>query len=597
MAYALGIDLGTSYSAAAVGHDDGRVEIFQLGQRAAAIPSLVVVRADGEVLVGEAAERRALTEPARTAREFKRRLGDPVPLIIGGTPYGPEALLAILLRSIVGQVTEQLGSAPAHIVITHPASYGPYKLDLLRQAARAADLGAVSLLSEPVAAAVHYASLEQVPKGTTIAVYDFGGGTFDATMLDKIEDGFEVTGTPEGLERLGGVDFDEAIFRHVVGAVGAPLAALDPDDAAVQAGFARLREECRRAKEALSADSDATIPVAMPGIQTEVRITRAEFEAMIEPRIAETVAAVDRAARSADIRMVELDRILLVGGTSRIPRIAEKVRAVTGRPVAVDVHPKHGVALGAARIGQGELRASLPKPGPSPVAVRPGAATAPPAVPGATPVQAAGRAVAVDRAEGAAGSRAGSSSGSRPPGTSSPPAARSQAPQPARPARPAWLLPVAIGGGVALVAIVALLASGILAGRPSGTATPTGAGIPTLPPAASPLPTTGAPTEAGGTRARITAITLVGDRYEAAFETTGFIPSMAGQHVHFHWDTIEPDQAGEPGEGPYVVYAGESPFAQFGPAGQPGSATAICIIVANVDHSVVPGSGSCTPLP
>lgn len=88
MAYVLGIDLGTSYSAAAIGHADGRVEMFQLGQRTAAIPSLVLVRADGEVLVGEAAERRSLTEPARTAREFKRRLGDPVPLILGGTPYG-----------------------------------------------------------------------------------------------------------------------------------------------------------------------------------------------------------------------------------------------------------------------------------------------------------------------------------------------------------------------------------------------------------------------------------------------------------------------------------------------------------------------------
>ena len=116
MAYSLGIDLGTTYSAAATAHDD-RVEIFQLGERAATIPSIVVLRADGEVLTGDAAERRSLAEPTRTAREFKRRLGDPTPIILGGTPYGAEALLAHLLRAIVARVTTQSGAAPDAIVV------------------------------------------------------------------------------------------------------------------------------------------------------------------------------------------------------------------------------------------------------------------------------------------------------------------------------------------------------------------------------------------------------------------------------------------------------------------------------------------------
>ena len=115
MEYSLGIDLGTTYSAAATARD-GRIEIFQLGERAATIPSIVVLRADGEVLTGDAAERRSLSEPTRTAREFKRRLGDPTPIILGGTPYGAEALLAHLLRAIVVRVTEQSGGAPASIV-------------------------------------------------------------------------------------------------------------------------------------------------------------------------------------------------------------------------------------------------------------------------------------------------------------------------------------------------------------------------------------------------------------------------------------------------------------------------------------------------
>ncbi len=578
MQYVLGIDLGTSYSAAAVGTPDGRVEMFQLGSATAAIPSLVVVRADGEILVGEAAERRSLTEPGRTAREFKRRLGDPVPVILGGTPYGPDALVAILLRSIARQVAAQLDERASHVVITHPASYGPYKLDLLAQAVRQADLGEATFVSEPVAAAIHYASLEQVPTGETIAVYDFGGGTFDATILEKTEGGFEALGTPEGLERLGGVDFDEAIFRHVVRSVG-QLAGVDARDPAVAAGLARLRDECRRAKEALSVDSDATIPVSLPGIQTEVRLTRTEFEAMIEPRIAETVAALGRAANSADVRMVELDRILFVGGTSRIPRIAERVHAATGRPIKVDVHPKHSVAMGAARLGlaalgRGASVVDAPNPGTS-VAVQ----AAP--LPASTAAALAG--MPSDAVPAAATLTRGPSIKARP--------------LPAGAGGRRWLMP-ALGLSVALLGGAAILASGVLGGGTSPSAHPTAiGGAPALPTAPPALPTFAIGSQAAGSSARITEVTRAGDTYVASFETVGFTPSMSGQHVHFFWDTVAADRAGEPGGGPYVVYAGGSPFAGFGPGARPEGATAICVTVANVDHSVVPGSGTCSPLP
>jgi actin-like ATPase involved in cell morphogenesis len=493
-------------------------------------------------------------------------------MILGGTPYNPEALIAILLRSIDAQVTTQLGSPPANIVVTHPASYGPYKLDLLKQAVRQAELANVSYVSEPVAAAVQYASLEQVPKGATIAVYDFGGGTFDATILESTEAGFQALGTPEGLERLGGIDFDEAIFRHVAAAIGAPVTAADPADPAVLVGLARLREECRRAKEALSADTDATIPVFLPNLQTEVRITRGEFEQMIEPRIAETIAALDRAARSADVRMVELDRILLIGGTSRIPRIGEMVHAATRRPVAVDAHPKHGVALGAARIGLEGLglgTRSVPASAATKVPPAVSVASAPPA----------------------------SASGG-PPGTTT--AGRvAQARPSARPrqeadrsSRPSWLIPAGIALAGVILAGGALLASGLLSGGPASSAAPAASTliVPTLPPAPTPFVPAGA-------SARLTGVVDAGDHYEAAFTVSGFTPSMSGQHVHFFWNSVPPDQAGEPGDGPYVVYAGPSPFTGFSRQTRPGGATGICIIVANTDHSVVAGSGSCIALP
>jgi hypothetical protein len=119
--------------------------------------------------------------------------------------------------------------------------------------------------------------------------------------------------------------------------------------------------------------------------------------------------------------------------------------------------------------------------------------------------------------------------------------------------------------------------------------------LPTAPPA---LPTfASGSSSAAGSQARIDQVTLAGDQYVASFETIGFTPSMSGQHVHFFWDTVSPDQAGEPGGGPYVVYAGGSPFAGFGPGARPDGATAICVTVANVDHSVVRASGSCASVP
>ncbi|MEJ5221703.1 MAG: Hsp70 family protein, partial [Tepidiforma sp.] len=294
MSYALGVDIGTSYTAAAA-WEAGRVDMLQLGTRSASIPSVVLLRDDGTVLTGEAAERRAPAEPARVAREFKRRIGDPTPLILGGTPYGAETLWGCLLRAAVEEAERQRGEPPAAIVVTHPASFSRYKLDLLDHAARAADLGTIRLLPEPIAAAIHYASQERVEPGAVLAVYDFGGGTFDASVLRKTPDGFELLGQPEGLERLGGIDFDEAVFRHV-------LSSLEGDwdgasDPAARPAVQRLRDECREAKEALSYDTEAVVTAALPGLHTTVRVTREEFERAIAPRIRETVAALERSVR------------------------------------------------------------------------------------------------------------------------------------------------------------------------------------------------------------------------------------------------------------------------------------------------------------
>src|SRR5689334_9785748 len=181
--YGLGIDLGTTQTAAAVRDDAGRVEVVRLGGRRAEIPSLVFVKEDGGLLVGEAAERRGLGEPGRLAREFKRRIGDPVPILVGGTPFSAHALTAKLLRQVLDEVTRLRDGAPSSVTLTHPANWGPYKREQFSQAVRLADAGEVRLITEPEAAALQHATARRIGAGETVLVYDLGGGTFDVALL------------------------------------------------------------------------------------------------------------------------------------------------------------------------------------------------------------------------------------------------------------------------------------------------------------------------------------------------------------------------------------------------------------------------------
>jgi len=594
MAYSLGVDLGTTYSAAAIARAD-RLEIFQLGERAATIPSIVLLRADGEVLTGEAAERRALAEPTRTGREFKRRLGDPTPIILGGTPYGAEALLAHLLRSIVDRVSQQLGERPAAIALCHPAAYGAYKLDLLQQAVRQADIGDVTLLTEPEAAALDYARQERVPSGTVIAIYDFGGGTFDATILRKTDAGFEALGQPEGLERLGGIDFDEALFRRALDVVTASGVAVDANDPATMAAIARLRDECRRAKEALSSDTDATIPIFLPGIQTEMRLTRAEFEDMIRPRIHETIAALGRATRSAGLEFGAIDRILLVGGSSRIPLVAEMVRDATGRPVAVDAHPKHTMAMGAAYVAE-QQRVATASAAAAAAAVSPAAVVEEP-VAAAMPLEPEPE-----------------------PETARVPAAAEAVPAAASDGVPSRrMLPVGLALVAALVVAAVAIGANMLGGSGGGAvasptiqpsvavvvspspsiATPSPSPAtpsPTATPSPAPTPT---PTPSG-LFANIKGITVSGGRYVVDYEVFDIVEDNNphnGRHVHFFYNTVKPVNAGNPGKGPWELYDGPHPFKVYKVSDKPRGATKICILVANKDHSVIQKTGNCVAIP
>ena len=293
--YTLGIDIGTTFTAAAVCRD-GRATVCTLGTRAQSIPTVVAVLADGQVLVGEPAERRATIDPAQVAREFKRRLGDTTPLVLGATSYTPQALMALVLKHVIREVTVAEDGPPAEVVLTHPAHFGPYKRELMGEVIRLADVANARLITEPEAAAISYAQKSVIEPGRTVAVYDLGGGTFDAALVRRSRGGgFELVGSADGIDRLGGVDFDQLLAEMVLERADVSPEAMSQ---ARPAELAAFRQRCRDAKEALSADDSADIAVGLGGIDS-VTITRADFDHAIRPRILESVESLQRVIRSS----------------------------------------------------------------------------------------------------------------------------------------------------------------------------------------------------------------------------------------------------------------------------------------------------------
>jgi cell division ATPase FtsA len=282
------------------------------------------------------------------AREFKRRIGDQTPILLGDGGHTAHELTARLARWVVDLVRRREGGEPEQISITHPAGWGGHKTSLLGTALAEVGLGDTLLLSEPAAAAIAYAASERVCPGDTIAVYDLGGGTVDTAVLRRDSIGsFELVGEPAGDDHFGGVDFDELLFERIRDQFPDLLAGLSPDDPLAVSAVGRLRREITEAKEALSADTETVIPVLLPSGQRQARVIRAEFEAMIRAALEETVDLMRRTIHSAGLTEADLTAVLLVGGSSRIPLVTELLSAGLGRPVAVDADPKATVAVGA----------------------------------------------------------------------------------------------------------------------------------------------------------------------------------------------------------------------------------------------------------
>ena len=334
--------------------------------------------------------------------------------------------------------------------------------------------------------------------------------------------------------------------------------------------------------------AEATIPVLLPALQTEVRITRAEFEDIVRPRVRETTAALDRSVRSAGLTMDEIDRVLLVGGSSRMPLVGQVLREITGRPISRDTHPKHTIALGAALFASGELAAGASQPAATatkapvqvaqPVAEPRQNAPAQGAAPRANPVP------VVDPPAAAAGaSRPTSAAPATPAVLESPRPATASVAEPtvsgSKPAagpadRAAETAPTAaqsprhdrkrwiVGGVIGAVVVAAGAGAGALL---------LGGG-------------------SAGASAKITDIQASGGEYQVWFSADGFTPSQAGDRVRFYWNTGSPDEANSVGD-----WWGSSPVAVAAVADKPAAATQLCATVVN--DTGTHGSGNCWTLP
>ncbi|MFR9728382.1 Hsp70 family protein [Saccharopolyspora sp. MS10] len=356
-----------------------------------------------------------------TARNFKRRLGDPTPVVLGGSTYSPAALMAAQLRHVLATVSRFAGGPPESVVLTYPAIWGPYRREHFTEVPRLASVEDFRLLTEPEAAATHYSSERRLGDGETVAVYDLGGGTFDSTILRMRAGRMEILGTPEGIEHLGGIDFDEALLAHVDQRLDGAISALDHSDPKQAAAHADVVEMCVRAKEALSIEPDVRLTVPLPSGSREVVITRLEFNDMIKPSVQLTIDALRRTTTSAGLRPDDLSAVLLAGGSSRVPLVGQLVSQEFNKPVRVTLHPKFTVSLGAALVS------AHPRPANSP----------PPTLPAAAPA-----------------------GGTAAPGT--PPAAA-----PTAPARRKWLIP-----GIAAAAVVVVAAAATTLVATSGPAAP-----------------------------------------------------------------------------------------------------------------------------
>ncbi|ROT32329.1 Hsp70 family protein [Micromonospora sp. HM5-17] len=373
MPYVLGVDIGSTSTAAAVIRPRGSTwehpEAVPLSPTAHPVPSVLLMSPNRALTVADPDDQDERVDPGWVARGFFRRVGDDVPLLVGGELCPAQALTATLAMWVVERVVAREGERPDWIVLSHPAGWGSYRRHLLQEALWEVGLTEVSLLPGPVAVAAAHAAAGR--GGRTLAVHTLGGDTFEPAVVDRAQPlGYTLRGVHPEPEPLGGADFDDLLVEHLRTGWARDLSALA--DPAVRSALAELRRECRRAKVELSGARSVEIRVRLPHRELRRSVTRAEFEGLIRPAVAWTVDELARTVRARGLRPEDLDGVLLAGGSARIPLLRDLLAARFPVPIETGADPQLTVALGAAVAGSQILdRQRGNRPPPRPPVMRP----------------------------------------------------------------------------------------------------------------------------------------------------------------------------------------------------------------------------------
>ena len=350
MSRVIGIDLGTTNSCVSVVENDMPV-IIPSATGATTTPSIVAFTKNGERLTGEAAARQAVTNPERTITSVKRHMGSDWSARIDGKEYKPQTISAMILMQLKKDAEKFLGEEVTEAVITVPAYFNDIQRQATKDAGRIAGLTVKRIINEPTSAALSYGLNHGEPQ--KVMVYDLGGGTFDVSIIEIGEGIIEVLAT-SGNNHLGGDDFDERLVQGIVRKFKDKTRVdLTKDFAAMQ----RIREAAERAKKELSTSDTTHImqpfitQVKGEALHLDMVITRQEFESMISDLIQKTEDPVRNALNDAHISPAQLGRVLLVGGSTRVPAVQRKVREMTGKEPSRNINPDECVAKGAAILG------------------------------------------------------------------------------------------------------------------------------------------------------------------------------------------------------------------------------------------------------
>lgn len=347
MSKVIGIDLGTTNSCVAV-MEGGEAVVIPNPEGARTTPSVVGFKKDGERIVGETAKRQSITNPDRTISSIKRHMGTDHKESIDDKSYSPQEISAMILQKLKSDAEAYLGQTVTQAVITVPAYFNDSQRQATKDAGKIAGLEVLRIVNEPTAAALAY-GLEK-SEDQTILVYDLGGGTFDVSILELGDGFFEVKAT-SGDNHLGGDDFDQVVIDYLVSEFKKDQGLdLSKDKAAVQ----RLKDAAEKAKKELSGVLTTTISLpfitVVDGVpqHLEVNLTRAKFEELAAPLVERTLGPTRQAIKDSGLSASEIDKIVLVGGSTRIPAVQEAIKKLTGKDPHKGVNPDEVVALGAA---------------------------------------------------------------------------------------------------------------------------------------------------------------------------------------------------------------------------------------------------------